>query len=90
MVGRKGLLTEAPGAPFTAQGLGPFGSDFLPTNPQQLFVSNAHNGTGLGTVSAFSVGFNGLLTSIGSSPVADEQTAPCWAAITPTARTCSR
>ena len=82
-VGRNGLLTEAPGAPFTAQGLGPFGSEFRPTNPQQLFVSNAHNGTGLGTVSAYSVAFNGSLTSIGASPVPDDQTAPCWVAITP-------
>ena len=30
-VGRNGLLTEAAGAPFTAQGLGPFGSEFRPT-----------------------------------------------------------
>ena len=42
-VGRNGLLSEAAGAPFTAQGLGPFGSEFRPTNPQQLFISNAHN-----------------------------------------------
>ena len=82
-VGRNGLLTEAPGAPFTAQGLGPFGSEFRPTNPHQLFVSNAHNGAGPGTVSAFSVAFNGSLTSIGASPVADDQTAPCWVTITP-------
>jgi 6-phosphogluconolactonase len=85
-VGRNGILTEARGAPFTAQGLGPFGSDFRPTDPQQLFVSNAHNGTGLGTVSAFSVGFNGSLTSIGASPVPDDQTAPCWVAISPDGR----
>ena len=82
-VGTNGLLTEASGAPFTAQGLGPFGSEFRPTNPQQLFVSNAHNGTGLGTVSAFTVAANGSLTSIGASPVADDQTAPCWVAISP-------
>jgi 6-phosphogluconolactonase len=83
-VGTNGLLTAAVGAPFTAQGLGPFGSEFRPTNPQQLFVSNAHNvGAGSGTVSAFSVAFNGSLASIGASPVADGQTAPCWVAITP-------
>jgi 6-phosphogluconolactonase len=82
-VGRNGLLTEAPGAPFTAQGLGPFGSEFRPTNPQQLFVSNAHNvGAGTGTISAFNVAFNGSLTSIGASPFADDQTAPCWIEIT--------
>ena len=86
-VGRNGLLTEAVGAPFTAQGLGPFGSEFRPTNPQQLFVSNAHNvGAGSGTVSAFNVARNGSLTSIGASPVADDQTAPCWVAITPDGR----
>ena len=85
-VGRNGLLTEAAGAPFTAQGLGPFGSEFRPTNPQQLFVSNAHNGAGLGTVSAYSVAFNGSLTSVGASPVPDDQTAPCWVAISPNGR----
>jgi 6-phosphogluconolactonase (cycloisomerase 2 family) len=82
-VGTNGLLTEASGAPYPAQGLGPFGSEFRPTNPQQLFVSNAHNGAGLGTVSAFSVAGDGSLTSIGASPVPDDQTAPCWVAISP-------
>ena len=78
-----GLLTAAPGSPSTAQGLGPFGSEFRPTNPQQLFVSNAHNvGADTGTISAFSVASNGSLTSIGASPYADNQTAPCWIEIT--------
>jgi 6-phosphogluconolactonase len=85
-VGRNGLLTEAAGAPYTAQGLGPFGSEFRTTDPQQLFVSNAHNGAGLGTVSAYSVALNGSLTSIGASPVPDDQTAPCWVAISPDGR----
>jgi 6-phosphogluconolactonase len=54
VVGGDGLLTAAPGSPSTAQGLGPFGSEFRPTDPQQLFVSNAHNvGAGTGTISAF-------------------------------------
>ena len=53
-VGGEGRLNAAPGSPFPAQGAGPFGSQFRPTNPDQLFVSNAHNGAGLGTVSAFS------------------------------------
>ena len=57
------------------------GSEFRPTNPSQLFVSNAHNGAGLGTVSAFRVGILGGLSSIGSSPYADGQTAPCWVEI---------
>jgi 6-phosphogluconolactonase len=77
-----GRLKEAPGSPFAAQGLGPFGSEFRPTNPNQLFVSNAHNvGPLTGTVSAFSDAANGVLTSIGSSPTADQQTAPCWVEI---------
>ncbi len=80
-VGFDGLLTAAPGSPFAAQGAGPFGSEFRPTNPGQLFVSNAHNGAGLGTVSAFSDSASGTLSSIGSSPFADDQTAPCWVEI---------
>ena len=81
-VGRNGLLTAAPGSPFPAQGLGPFGSEFRPTNPSQLFVSNAHNtATDSGTVSAFDVAGNGALTSIGDSPFADGQMAPCWVEI---------
>ena len=80
-VGFDGLLTAAPGSPFPAQGAGPFGSEFRPTDPDQLFVSNAHNGTGLGTVSAFADSANGALTSIGTSPYADDQTAPCWVEI---------
>src|SRR3984885_9269043 len=83
IVGLGGRLTAAPGSPFPAQGLGPFGSEFRPTNPSQLFVSNAHNvGAGTGTVSAFNVALNGSLTSIGASPFADDQTAPCWIEIT--------
>jgi 6-phosphogluconolactonase len=83
VVGRGGLLTAAPGSPSPAQGLGPFGSEFRPTNPQQLFVSNAHNvGAGTGTISAFDVALNGSLTSIGATPFADDQTAPCWIEIT--------
>jgi 6-phosphogluconolactonase (cycloisomerase 2 family) len=81
-VGADGRLTPAPGSPFPAQGLGPFGSEFRPTNPRQLFVSNAHNsGAGSGTVSAFRDSATGTLTSIGSSPFGDSQTAPCWVEI---------
>jgi len=82
-VGFDGRLTAAPGSPFTAQGLGPFGSQFRPANPGQLFVTNAHNGTGLGTVSAFADSPDGSLTPIGNSPFADQQTAPCWTVISP-------
>ena len=83
VVGGDGRLTAAAGSPFAAQGLGPFGSEFRPTDPTQLFVSNAHNvGPGTGTISAFSDGSDGTLTSIGSSPYADLETAPCWVEIT--------
>ena len=82
-VGSNGRLTGAPDSPFSAQGPGPFGSKFRPTNPSQLFVSNAHGGTANGTVSAFSVASDGTLSSIGSSPFADNQTAPCWLEIAP-------
>jgi 6-phosphogluconolactonase len=77
-----GRLAAAPGSPIAAQGLGPFGSEFRPTNPSQLFVSNAHDGAGKGTVSAFAVDAFGSLSPIGASPFADQQTAPCWVEIT--------
>lgn len=80
-VGSTGRLTAAPGSPYAAQGPGPFGSEFRPTNPSQLFVSNAHGGANAGTVSAFAVAGNGTLSSIGSSPFPDLQTAPCWVEI---------
>ena len=76
-----GRLAAAPGSPFAAQGAGPFGSEFRPTDPTQVFVSNAHDGAGNGTVSAFDVATDGTLASIGSSPFADFQTAPCWVEI---------
>jgi 6-phosphogluconolactonase len=76
-----GRLLAAPGSPFTGQGLGQIGAEFRPTNPSQLFVSNAHNGPGLGTVSAYRDGFLGQLTPVGPSPYADGQTAPCWVEI---------
>ena len=82
VVGRDGRLHAAAGSPFAAQGPGPFGSEFRPTDPSELYVSNAHGGTGAGTVSAFRDGWNGNLTSIGASPFADQQTAPCWVEIT--------
>jgi 6-phosphogluconolactonase len=80
-VGFDGRLTAAPGSPFAAQGVGPFGSEFRPTDPSQLYVSNAHNGGTLGTVSAFTDAADGTLTSIGASPYADLQAAPCWVEI---------
>jgi len=81
-VGDDGHLTAAPGSPFAAQGAGPFGSEFRPTNADQLFVSNAHDGAGKGSISAYDVSANGILDPIAGSPFADKQTAPCWVEIT--------
>ena len=81
VVGRDGRLTPAPGSPFAAEAAGPFGSEFSPTNPTRLYVSNAHGGAGNGSVSAFSVAGDGGLSSIGASPYPDGQTAPCWVEI---------
>jgi 6-phosphogluconolactonase len=78
---REDRLVAAPGSPYPGQGLGQIGAEFRPTNTEQLFVSNAHNGAGLGTVSAFEVNSLGQLTSIDASPFADLQTAPCWVTI---------
>lgn len=80
-VGFDGRLTAAAGSPFAAQSLGPIGAEFRPTNPNQLFVSNAHAGAGNGTVSAFHDSLRGVLRSIGDSPYPDLQTAPCWVEI---------
>jgi 6-phosphogluconolactonase (cycloisomerase 2 family) len=80
-VGSNGRLTAAPNSPLNAQAAGPFGSEFRPTDPSQLFVSNAHAGTSNGTVSAFSVAGDGALSAIGTSPFADGETAPCWVEI---------
>ena len=80
-VGSNGLLTAAPDSPTAGQGVGPFGSEFRPTNTAQLFVANAHDGANAGSVSAFAVGADATLTSIGASPFRDNQTAPCWVEI---------
>ena len=82
LVGPDGRLNPAPGSPFPAESAGPFGSEFSPTNPARLYVSNAHAGAVNGSVSAFNVATNGALSSIGGSPYADQQTAPCWVEIT--------
>jgi len=82
-IGADGRLTAAPGSPFAAQRIGPFGSAFSPVDDDRLFVSNAHDGAGAGSVSVYTVGANGGLTAIGGSPFADNQTAPCWVAVSP-------
>ena len=81
VVGEDGRLSPAAGSPFAAEAAGPFGSEFSPTDPGHLYVSNAHGGAGNGSVSAFSVTGDGALSSIGASPYADGQTAPCWVEI---------
>jgi 6-phosphogluconolactonase len=80
-VGADGRLTPAAGSPFPAQGVGPFGSEFRPTNPTQLFVSNAHDGPGNASVSGFADAADGTLSSIGASPFHNGQTASCWVEI---------
>jgi 6-phosphogluconolactonase len=82
-VGFDGRLTPAPDSPFKAQDLGPFGSEFRQANPDQLFVSNAHDPKpDSGTVSAFTDSPNGTLSPVAGSPFADGQMAPCWVEIT--------
>lgn len=86
-VGADGLLTAAPGSPFTHQPgvFGQFGSEFNPTNPAQLFVSNAHtpaNGPAPGSVSAYVDAADGTLTPVGGSPFANAGLASCWIEIT--------
>lgn len=82
-IGRDGRLTAATGSPFAAQRIGPFGSAFSPIDDDVLFVSNAHDGPGNGSVSVYSAAADGGLTAIAASPFADNQTAPCWVAVTP-------
>jgi hypothetical protein len=82
-----GLLTPAPGSPYNAQafsppqGYGQLGSEFNPTNPNELFVSDAHTAAGgaafPGLVSSFNVADDGTLTPVGA-PVANDGGAACW------------
>lgn len=85
-LGANGLPTAAPGSPFAHQTgvFGQFGSEFRPTNPAQLFVSNAHtatDGPAPGSVSAYTDAADGTLTPIGASPFANSGTASCWVEI---------
>jgi 6-phosphogluconolactonase (cycloisomerase 2 family) len=47
-----------------------------------VFGSNAQNGAGSGTISAYTDSRNGTLTPVATPPFADQQTAPCWIEIT--------
>ncbi len=80
-VGKGHLLTPAPNSPISDSVAGPFGSEFSPTVPGRLYVSNAHGGPGDGSVWAFNVASDGTLKAIGGAPVPDDQTAPCWVEI---------
>jgi len=89
-VGSDGRLSPAPGSPYDAQsftppqGFGQFGSEFNPTDPNQLFVSDAHTGAGgaafPGLVSSFTDALDGTLTAVGA-PVANDGGAACWVEI---------
>lgn len=81
VVSSDGQLIPASGSPYPAQGYGPFGGKFRPTNASQLYISNAHDASGgpaPGTVSAFMVSPEGTFSSIGASPYATNQIAACW------------
>ena len=89
-VAATGLLTPALGSPFSAQGFTPtqgygqLGSEFSPTNPDQLFVSDAHTAAGGGApglVSSFTDAADGVLSPIGGSPVSNDGVASCWVEI---------
>jgi len=85
-VGGNGRLTAAAGSPFEHQAgvFGQFGSEFSPTKPGQLFVSNAHNaanGGAPGSVSSYTDAADGTLTPIGASPFANAGIASCWVEI---------
>jgi 6-phosphogluconolactonase (cycloisomerase 2 family) len=91
VVGKHGLLTAAPGSPFDAQsftpaqGFGQLGSEFSPTKPDQLFVSDAHNAAGGGApglVSSFTDDAHGVLAPISPSPASNDGVASCWVEIT--------
>jgi 6-phosphogluconolactonase (cycloisomerase 2 family) len=89
-VGYGGRLVPASGSPYDAQafspaqGWGQLGSEFSPTHPNQLFVSDAHTALGGGAfpglVSSFIDGPGGALTPLGA-PVANDGTASCWVEI---------
>jgi 6-phosphogluconolactonase len=85
-VERDGRLIPAPGSPFLAQATGPFGGGFRPTDPDQLYVVNAHAGPNHGSASAYDVDSAGSLHAIDASPYPNRQTAPCWMDITPDGR----
>jgi hypothetical protein len=90
VVGTDGRLTASAGSPFDAQsftpsqGFGQLGSVFSPTQPDQLFVSDAHTAAGgpaPGLVSSFTDSPTAVLAAIAPSPVANDGVASCWVEI---------
>ncbi len=80
-VGADGKLTPAAPSPNKGQAVGPFGSQFSPTSPTTLYVTNAHDGPNKGSVSGYTVAADGALTPISGSPFANGQTGTCWLTI---------
>jgi 6-phosphogluconolactonase len=80
-VSRHGRLTAAPTSPIAAQATGPFGSEFNPADPSQLFVSNAHQGAGQGSVSSFNTAIDGTLSPV-SPASGNGQSGTCWVDVT--------
>jgi hypothetical protein len=77
-----GLLDPAPGSPFDSQRIGPIGAEYGIADPSVLFVTNAHDGPGLGSVSAYAVAEDSSLSPVDGSPFPNDQTATCWIEIT--------
>jgi 6-phosphogluconolactonase (cycloisomerase 2 family) len=80
-VGSDGILRAAATSPIAAQAAGPFGSEFNPADPSQLFVSNAHQGPGQGSVSTFTAAADGTLNAVGPAS-ANGQSGTCWVDVT--------
>jgi 6-phosphogluconolactonase (cycloisomerase 2 family) len=83
LVAEDGTLSEVTGSPFTPQAIGPFGSVFSPTDAGRLYVTNAHAGPNHGSVSAYDVDSDGVLTPVAGSPFVTRQSGTCWIAISP-------
>ena len=82
-IGSDGRLTPAPGSPFAAQRIGPFGSSVL-ADPRQPAVRlerarRRERRVRLGLRRRR----RWVADAISGSPFADLQTAPCWVAISP-------
>lgn len=84
-VNHDGTLTKADASPFYSTHIGPFGSAFRPYGGDQLFVTNAHDGAGKGSVSTYNVE-NGRLAEVPGSPAPNGQTGTCWLEISPDGR----